>query len=199
MASSSLSAESLDHDDFSLTNRRSRIKVLRSRASVPAYHTTESIETPEDDLDAEPQYFTGGGSHLGGDPVYGGGYPASPGHVVFGTPTIVGSGCVAGSVDRDSPTRVRGKDKGGPGGARGAVWTGGHLHKAKLPAAAKDKRKLREKRRSCGLVHMQSTEVTRNRLYYNTHRFQSLQLLLDQLNLTEIKEYLRHLDYYVKC
>ena len=36
-----------------------------------------------------------------------------------------------------------------------------HLHKGKM--ALKDKRKLREKRRSTGVVHLQSTEVNCNR------------------------------------
>ena len=49
--------------------------------------------------------------------------------------------------DHESPNRFKVKDKRWPG----------YPHKAK--PLVKDKRKLREKRRSSGVMHMQSTEV----------------------------------------
>ena len=58
---------------------------------------------------------------------------------------------VGAGADHESPTRSaasRLKEK--------ARSRANHLHKGKLP---KDKRKLREKRRSTGVVHLPSTEV----------------------------------------
>ena len=147
MASSSLSQESLDHDDFEISTRRSRNRVVRNRAA-PAYNKNESVETTDDkDIDDEecfPQSTPATESTVlqGAE-----GTSAAPGgHVSF----------CAGSVllttgDRESPTRSKMVKEKQP-----RSWPGHALHKAK---PAKDKRKLREKRRSSGLVHMQSTEV----------------------------------------
>lgn len=142
MASSSLSQESLDHDDFDLSNRRSRMKGTRSRA-IPIYKN-ESVETTDDkDVDDE-DYSSKAGSMQPLDEQSATLVASSAGmvdHISFSP------GCMLFPSDHDSPTRAKVKDKRG--------WPG-HLHKAK---PAKDKRKLREKRRSSGLVHMQSTEV----------------------------------------
>lgn len=56
------------------------------------------------------------------------------------------------NVDHDSPSR------GGMGRAKDKRTRPSHLHKGKM--GLKDKRKLREKRRSTGVVHLQSTEST---------------------------------------
>lgn len=141
MASSSLSQESLDHDDFDLSNRRSRMKGTRSRA-IPIYKN-ESVETT-DDKDVDDEDYSGkAGSMQPLDEQSATLVSGSAGmeHISFSP------GCMLFPSDHDSPTRAKVKDKRG--------WPG-HLHKAK---PAKDKRKLREKRRSSGLVHMQSTEV----------------------------------------
>ncbi|KAK3608923.1 hypothetical protein CHS0354_002562 [Potamilus streckersoni] len=124
MASSSVSQESLDHEDFE-PNRR----VVRPRRSRgPMYRSGDR------DGWGDAAGERDGSREQNGD--YGieegqGGYGAIPEH--------------------DSPTRVsavsRAKDKRRPN----------HLHKGKPP---KDKRKLREKRRSTGVVHLASTEST---------------------------------------
>ncbi|CAH1799234.1 unnamed protein product [Owenia fusiformis] len=112
MASSSLSQESLDPEDFSYNTRKNKIRVpVRSRGTI--HKTGESFDKggePEvfDPEDAEQQ----GGGH-------------------------------------DSPTRSRAKDK-----ARRCN------HHFKKSTSAKEKRKLREKRRSTGVVHLPSTEST---------------------------------------
>jgi hypothetical protein len=73
------------------------------------------------------------------------------GNSIISSTTLVTAG-----YDHDSPTRVKVREK------QQRCWQPGHaaivVHKAKANAV-KDKRKLREKRRSSGLVHIQSTEV----------------------------------------
>lgn len=141
MASSSLSQESLDHDDFDLSNRRIRMKGTRTRA-VPIYKN-ESVETTDDkdidDEDCSNQVGTMQTMEEHAVMLLTG--PSGVDHISFSP------GCMLFPGDHDSPTRAKVKDKRG--------WPS-HLHKGK---AVKDKRKLREKRRSSGLVHMQSTEV----------------------------------------
>ena len=128
MASSSLSQESLDIDDYDVATRRSRTRPLRSRVCV---HKNESIETdekePEVDLDSFEDRKENNDS--------------------FSMCSSMGPITAIG--EHDSPTRLasRAKDK------RGRM---NHVHKGKT---AKDKRKLREKRRSTGVVHLASTEV----------------------------------------
>lgn len=121
MASSSVSQESLDHEDFETSARRSRIRTLRSR-TVSA-HKNESIETDDKDQDGDT-------------------FDVMDRDLPFQPLTNIG-------MDHESPTRLasRLKDKRG---------RPNHLHKGK---AVKDKRKLREKRRSTGVVHMPSAEV----------------------------------------
>ena len=122
MASSSVSQESLDRDDYEYCARRSRARVLRTRAP-PLHKSCESYE-PADSLNRDQN-----GDH----------------HDYEGA--AVGHGL---DRDHESPTRTssRLKDKRG---------RPNHLHKGKT---AKDKRKLREKRRSTGVVHLPSTEVS---------------------------------------
>ncbi|ELU09368.1 hypothetical protein CAPTEDRAFT_221870 [Capitella teleta] len=127
MASSSVSQESLDREDYEMNTRRSRIRTLRSRT---AHNKNESVETTDDkDLDGEDMQDLSLGP--------------SPGHVTFAPP---GAGAAAG--EHESPTRLntRMKDKR-------IRPTHMHMHKGKT---AKDKRKLREKRRSTGVVHLQN-------------------------------------------
>ena len=142
MASSSLSQESLDHDDFDLLNRRSRVKAGGRNRATQVYCKHESVETTDDkDVDDE-DYFVKSGSMSQMEDVQT--MTSSTDHVVSFSP-----GSVLFAYDHESPTRAKMKDKR-------SGWPG-HLHKAKPPV--KDKRKLREKRRSSGLVHVQSTEV----------------------------------------
>ena len=137
MASSSVSQESLDREDYEISTRRSRIRTLRSRTTA-AHNKNESVETT-DDKDQDGEDMLDADLSLG----------PSPGHVTFAPP---GAGAAAG--DHESPTRLtaRMKDKR-------IRPNHMHLHKGKT---AKDKRKLREKRRSTGVVHLQSTEVWGN-------------------------------------
>ncbi|KAK2186841.1 hypothetical protein NP493_187g02008 [Ridgeia piscesae] len=123
MASSSVSQESLDTEDFQLVNqRRSRVRPgLRCRAPIKDQTMDGASVSVADDARDEA---------------------ADP-----------------GGVDHDSPTRgsARGKEK------RGRPL---HLYKGKT---AKEKRKLREKRRSTGVLHFPtSTEVGtgRHRRYW---------------------------------
>lgn len=118
MASSSVSQESLDYDDFDIAARRSRIRALRARTT--SQHKNESTESAE----LGPMDGYEGESTLGIAPLP--------------------------NMDHESPTRLasRLKDKRG---------RPNHFNKGKT---AKDKRKLREKRRSTGVVHLPSTEVS---------------------------------------
>ena len=128
MASSSLSQESLDIDDYDIATRRSRTRPLRSRVCV---HKNESIETDEKDIEGELDSFDDSKENADS----------------FSMCSSVGPIMAIG--EHDSPTRLasRAKEK------RGRM---NHVHKGKT---AKDKRKLREKRRSTGVVHLASTEV----------------------------------------
>ncbi|PVD29083.1 hypothetical protein C0Q70_11680 [Pomacea canaliculata] len=122
MASSSVSQESLDMEDFDNMARRNRIRTHRGRA-MP-HRSGEREGSAGDVHDRE-----GKDRDQNGDTVEG----------------------VHAGGDHESPTRsaaARLKDK------RSRV---NHMHKGKLP---KDKRKLREKRRSTGVVHLPSTEST---------------------------------------
>ncbi|XP_062611157.1 PRKC apoptosis WT1 regulator protein-like isoform X1 [Saccostrea cucullata] len=108
MASSSVSQESLDIEDYEISSRQSRVR--RARALMPKIGDGYDRESPRN----------GDG---GGDVI----------------------------PEHESPSRStaasRARDKRRPN----------HLHKGKLP---KDKRKLREKRRSTGVVNLPSTEST---------------------------------------
>lgn len=110
MASSSVSQESLDIEDYeAISSRQSRVR--RARAMMPK--PIEDRETPrngdgDSDCDVIPEHE---------------------------------------SPSRSTTAASRARDKRRPN----------HLHKGKLP---KDKRKLREKRRSTGVVNLQSTEST---------------------------------------
>ena len=145
MASSSVSQESLDHEDFEISTRRTRVRVMRSRAVAPSERGKVDTSEAADDKDV-----VDGELHKSVTIPHRAGGVAGPtasvmlqGHVSF---CAANSSLTAG--DHESPNRLKIKDKRG--------WPG-YLHKTK--AAAKDKRKLREKRRSSGLVHVQSTEV----------------------------------------
>lgn len=134
MASSSVSQESLDREDYDMNPRRSRLRTLRSRT---AHNKNESVETTDDHVEEE-------------DPLDA--LPLGPSHVTFAP---AGAGAAPG--EHESPTRVSRKDK---------RMRPNHMHKGK---AAKDKRKLREKRRSTGVVHLQNAaEVSHP--FYDTAR-----------------------------
>ncbi|XP_050393396.1 histone-lysine N-methyltransferase set1 isoform X1 [Patella vulgata] len=121
MASSSVSQESLDLEDFENQAKRNRIRTHRGRGMVhrsAEREGSDQYDTREQNGDNEKE-----------------------------------NNCSSGLVqpEHDSPTRgaaSRLKDK---------RTRPNHLHKGKLP---KDKRKLREKRRSTGVVHLPSTEST---------------------------------------
>jgi len=139
MASSgSLSQESLDHDDLDLSSRRSRaVRVARGRMVPPVYTRMESLETTDDNGTSTVTVRRQADTTSGG--------------ILINSTSLLST-----SYDHDSPTRVKVREK------QQRCWQSGHaaviVHKAKANAA-KDKRKLREKRRSSGLVHIQSTEV----------------------------------------
>lgn len=123
MASSSVSQESLDMEDYENMARRNRIRTHRGRA-MP--HRSGEREGGGDFHDRDGR----GGDYQNGD---------------------TGDSALHAGGDHESPTRsaaARLKDK--------QRSRANHLHKGKPP---KDKRKLREKRRSTGVVHLPSTEV----------------------------------------
>ncbi|XP_033739692.1 PRKC apoptosis WT1 regulator protein-like [Pecten maximus] len=126
MASSSVSQESLDTDDFATSARKSKIRTLRARGLNPLPRSTDR-EREEDPCDRDRFDEDTDTPGWGVIPEH-----ESP------------SRCSAASRTKDKRTRPN------------------HLHKGKLP---KDKRKLREKRRSTGvglggLAHLASTEST---------------------------------------
>lgn len=120
MASSSVSQESLDLDDFDNSARRNRIRVHRGRGM--AHRAPDREASP--DLDQQ-----NGESGERDQPLIG--------HV--------------GQGDHDSPTRTS------TGRAKDKRSRPNHFNKGKM---MKEKRKLREKRRSTGVVHLPSTEVS---------------------------------------
>lgn len=137
MASSSVSQESLDMDEFENTARRNRIRVHRGhggRGSLP-YRTLADKGDPGDNDKDGREHHTHGEN---------GDHPHSSNTLGISSHSHLPGG------DHESPTRsaaARLKDKRS---------RPNHM-KGKLP---KDKRKLREKRRSTGVVHcMPSTEV----------------------------------------
>ena len=146
MASSSLSQESLDHEEVvvDISARRSRVRGGRSRCAAGFQQRVEATDESRDVEIADdrshrsavwPPHRSAATSGAAGPPL--------PGHVNFYATT---------GGDHESPNRMRIKDK--------RSWQPGYLHKNKPPAPpSKDKRKLREKRRSSGLVHAQSAEV----------------------------------------
>lgn len=127
MASSSVSQESLDTEDFAISARKSKIRTLRARGLMNPLPRSTDREREEDPCDRD---------RFDED-------TDTPGWGVI--------------PEHESPSRCtpasRTKDK---------RMRPNHLHKGKLP---KDKRKLREKRRSTGvglggLAHLASTEST---------------------------------------
>ncbi|KAL8621934.1 hypothetical protein ACOMHN_046138 [Nucella lapillus] len=120
MASSSVSQESLDMDDFDTAARRNRIRTHRGRAMPHRSGEREGAGDVHDGRERDHQNGDTGDTALG---------------------------------DHESPTRsaaARIKDK--------QRSRANHTHKGK--PGPKDKRKLREKRRSTGVVHLPSTEST---------------------------------------
>ena len=114
MASSSVSQESLDIEDYELSARKSRVRALRAqRVLYPRGGERETDGTSEI-------------KDVNGDEGPG----VSPEPLVHDSPTR------STAVQRAKDKRAR--------------------QKGKLP---KDKRKLREKRRSTGVVHLASAEV----------------------------------------
>ncbi|XP_074650118.1 uncharacterized protein LOC141905197 isoform X2 [Tubulanus polymorphus] len=151
MASSSVSQESLDKEDFEPT-RRSRMRILRGRSSshVKSGGGGDSVDMAERGT---------GGDQNGADCDFHHQYHHD-----------CGGGGGGGGGEHESPTRLsRMKDKRG---------RPNHLHKGKN---VKDKRKLREKRRSTGVVHIPSTESTGDSLDDDeeTKRNTSINELLD--------------------
>ena len=145
MASSSLSQESLDHEDIvDLSARRSRVRVGRSRCTAGSQQRVELTDESRDVEIADDRSYRCAGWPLHRSAVASAASgPPLPGHVNFYAST---------TGDHESPNRMRIKDK--------RSWQTGYLHKGKPPPPpSKDKRKLREKRRSSGLIHAQSAEV----------------------------------------
>lgn len=152
MASSSVSQESLDMDDFDTTARRNRIRVHRGhsgRGAVPFRSLPDRGATGG--IPGEHEEGASSGSCVGRD-LNGEGGDGSVGVGSLGASGLGLSGHGHHTADHESPTRsaaarLKDKQRGRPN----------HM-KGKLP---KDKRKLREKRRSTGVVHcMPSTEST---------------------------------------
>ncbi|GAB1598593.1 PRKC apoptosis WT1 regulator protein-like isoform X4 [Argonauta hians] len=144
MASSSVSQESLDREDIDISNRRYKARMSRPR-----------VAANKGDKEAIGDHSTDTMRDQNGDRTDH--YPCSVGddqegaNRVMGSPATSGTTTTVGGVDHESPTRAassRAKDK---------RTRPNHLHKGKAP---KDKRKLREKRRSTGVVHLPSTEST---------------------------------------
>jgi len=147
MASSSLSQESLDHEDVivDISARRSRVRGGRSRCTAGSQQRVELTDESRDVEIADDRSYRSAGwpPHRSAATASGASGPRLPGHVNFYAST---------GGDHESPNRMRLKDK--------RSWQPGYLHKNKPPPPpSKDKRKLREKRRSSGLVHAQSAEV----------------------------------------
>jgi len=146
MASSSLSQESLDHEDVivDISARRSRVRGGRSRCTAGSQQRVELTDESRDvEIADDRSYRCAGWPPYRSAAAASGAGPPLPGHVNFYATT---------GGDHESPNRIRIKDK--------RSWQPGYLHKGKPPALpSKDKRKLREKRRSSGLVHPQSAEV----------------------------------------
>lgn len=169
MASSSLSQESLDRDEsyeFASTRRtRMMPRGLRSRGAernAALHQQSESLDSGDQNgydmtgsvvetgTSGPPGGGGGGGIqdfHHQGPGVAGGGGVMGGG----GGGGVIGQLAGATSADHDSPTRTA------TSRARDKRARPNHLHKGK---PAKDKRKLREKRRSTGAVHLPSTEVS---------------------------------------
>lgn len=152
MASSSVSQESLDCDDLVLsTARRSRVRIHAQRGN------RLSSNTPSVKFDSVGDGRVGGGD--GGRQVgisssvrgAGGNFSFIPSHV---------SACSASAGaggEHESPSRLRLKEKRCLQTAGSNI--GAHKFGKPPPMMLKDKRKLREKRRSTGPVQAQSSEV----------------------------------------
>ncbi|GFO43031.1 prkc apoptosis wt1 regulator protein [Plakobranchus ocellatus] len=148
MASSSVSQESLDMDDFDTSARRNRIRVHRGhsgRGVAPFRSLPDRGNIGGTMGEHEDGVGAGAGRDLNGE-AGDGGVGSLPGA------SLGLSSHTHHTADHESPTRsaaarLKDKQRGRPN----------HM-KGKLP---KDKRKLREKRRSTGVVHcMPSTEST---------------------------------------
>ncbi|XP_014771238.1 PRKC apoptosis WT1 regulator protein isoform X4 [Octopus bimaculoides] len=144
MASSSVSQESLDREDIDISNRRYKVRMSRPRVAANKGDKEgigdHSVDTLRDQNGDRTDHYSG----TVGDDLEGV-------NRVMGSPATSSTTTTIGGVDHESPTRAassRAKDK---------RTRPNHLHKGKPP---KDKRKLREKRRSTGVVHLPSTEST---------------------------------------
>uniref|UniRef100_A0A0L8IEU3 Uncharacterized protein n=1 Tax=Octopus bimaculoides TaxID=37653 RepID=A0A0L8IEU3_OCTBM len=142
MASSSVSQESLDREDIDISNRRYKVRMSRPRVAANKGDKEgigdHSVDTLRDQNGDRTDHYSG----TVGDDLEGV-------NRVMGSPATSSTTTTIGGVDHESPTRAassRAKDK---------RTRPNHLHKGKPP---KDKRKLREKRRSTGVVHLPSTE-----------------------------------------
>lgn len=145
MASSSVSQESLDREDIdTISTRRCKMRTSRNRCTVFYTKEREGIceHLPDGARDQNGEHHHTSTTGNPGDDL------DAVGRMSGTTMTTTGVG--SAGVDHESPTRAtsRTKDK---------RTRPNHLHKGKPP---KDKRKLREKRRSTGVVHLPSTEST---------------------------------------
>lgn len=133
MASSSVSQESLDTEDFEISARKSRIRNQRARNVNALPRNTEREREEDDNRDTNDGQDS--------DEIT----PIWSSHNTIPEHESPSRCILTSSRPKDKRTRPN------------------HLHKGKLP---KDKRKLREKRRSTGvpgigasLAHLVSTEV----------------------------------------
>ena len=149
MASSSVSQESLDHEDYEFSARRNRhIRPMRTRAGVPPSHGKPGLAGAAGAAGAGGD---SGGAGTGMAPLatQEGGSPIHPAHGSSGG--MLGAPHSHGQ-EHESPTRSAAQAR-----LKEKRSRPNHLHKGKT---AKDKRKLREKRRSTGVVRgLPSTEV----------------------------------------
>lgn len=147
MASSSVSQDDIDND-YEKNSRRSRIRTARARQINPSGSRADNNAHPHDEaeeraLDNNPTAATAAqneeeeAAHVQAESMQGDG----------------ARGADPGGADDTSPKPMcRAKDK--------RVLPPSKLHHANKGKQQRDRRKLREKRRSTGVVHLASTEST---------------------------------------
>ncbi|XP_011696640.1 PREDICTED: PRKC apoptosis WT1 regulator protein-like isoform X6 [Wasmannia auropunctata] len=138
MASSSVSQEDFDND-FELTSRRSRIRTARARVGPARAGDVSSISFQKNTPDVEESQ---GAYDTGSNPVL------PPEHENLQSKPII----------RKQDKRVTGRVFS----VVSCLHRPTHINKGKQQ---RDRRKLREKRRSTGVVHLPSTEERNARLY----------------------------------
>lgn len=138
MASSSVSQEDFDAE-YELSTRRTRVRIPRNRGTISA--ANRQVEMSSGDY--EPDGFVGAGEVSGCGPS---GLSSRPGAAAEGSNLGLGGGGIDHDTSPKPTSRV--KDK---------RTRPNHINKGKQQ---RDRRKLREKRRSTGVVHIPSTEST---------------------------------------